>query len=83
MSKMKLELIKIDVIEADEGSAWGPSGKVFIKVNGRDYIVAVHGCGEIDVESDDLTEEEEQAAFEFYRNNKKVGEAFDGEQYDK
>ena len=80
---MNIELvgIEIDDVDGEEGS-WGPSGQVHLKVNGKDYSITVHGCGEIDVDGDDdLTEEECEAAFEFFSSNEEVNKAFPSDEY--
>ena len=80
---MNIELvgIEIDDVDGEEGS-WGPSGQVHLKVNGKDYSITVHGCGEMDADGDDdLTEEECEAAFEFFSSNKEVNKAFPSDEY--
>lgn len=78
---MNIELVKIDIDEVEDDSNWGPSGQVYLKVNGKDYSIIVHGCGELDVEGDDLTDEEADAALDFFNSSDEVNKAFPGDQY--
>ena len=80
---MNIELVGIDIDDnEDEEGSFGPSGQVHLKVNGKDYTITVYGCGELDAEDGDLTEEEQIAAFEFFSTNKEVNEAFPSDEYE-
>ena len=78
---MNIELVKIDIDEVEDGSNWGPGGEVFLKVNGKDFSIIVHPSGELDVEDHDLTEEEAEAAFDFFDSSDEVSKAFPGDLY--
>lgn len=78
---MNIELVGIEIDDVDDEGTWGPSGQVHLKVNGKDYSIIVHGCGELDVEGDGLTDEESNAAFEFFDSSDEVNKAFPGDEY--
>lgn len=78
---MNVGLVKIEIDEVEDDSNWGPGGEVFLKVNGKDCSIIVHGCGELDFEGDDLTDEEAEAAFDFFNSSEAVNKAFPANQY--
>jgi hypothetical protein len=77
---MEVALLKIEMADVDEWEG-NPGGSAFIGVNGKVIEIIIHPCGELDFEGDELTDEESDAALNFFNSNEEVSKAFPADEF--
>jgi len=75
---MKAIIKNIEVDDVDEGA---PSGQVTLEVNGKEVVVIIHECGELDFEGPELTDVESKLMWDTLNESKEVQAAFPPDMY--
>lgn len=77
---MSIEVDDIDG-EPEEDYTPSPSGQVKVMVNGKEMVVTVHECGELDLDGPELTKEESELMWDALNASKAVQAAFPPDLY--
>ena len=82
---MKALVLSIEVDDIDgepeEDYTPSPSGQVKVMVNGKEMVVTIHECGELDLDGPVLTEEENTLLWDTLTESKAVQAAFPPDLY--
>lgn len=76
---MKAHIKKIELDDVDEEGT--PSGQVTLEVNGKEIVMIIHECGELDFEGPELTPAEDALMWDTLNKSKEVQAAFPPDMY--